>query len=138
MLKQIISITGKPGLFRIISNGKNLLIVEDLLSKKRFPASGRDKLVGLGDISMYTTGEDMPLPEIMEKARVLYDGKPVDYKALEKQGALRDEFARVLPDFDSDRVYNGDIRKFFQWYNLLLQAGFDTFIAPEKEEKTEE
>ena len=137
MLKTILSITGKPGLFKIISNGRNMLLVEDIISHKRFPAHSRDKIVSLGDISMYTTGDDVPLPEIFENAKKVYDGNQVDVKAMQKEGTLREEFAKVLPDFDRDRVYDGDIRKFFTWYNLLLQAGITTVTAP-KEETAEE
>lgn len=132
MLKQIISITGKPGLFKIISNGKNMLLVEDIISGKRYPAQGRDKIVSLGDISMYTETEDVPLGEIMESAKKIYDAKPVDIKAMQAAGTLRDEFAKVLPEYDRDRVYDGDIRKFFTWYNLLLQAGLTDFTTPEE------
>lgn len=132
MLKTILSITGKPGLFKIITNGKNMLLVEDIISHKRFPAHGRDKIVSLGDISMYTEGEDKPLGEIFEHAKEIYDGKPVDVKALIAAGNLRDEFSKVLPDWDEDRVYDGDIKKFFTWYNLLLQAGITDFVEPEK------
>ncbi len=137
MLKTILSITGKPGLFKIISNGRNMLLVEDIISHKRFPAHSRDKIVSLGDISMYTSGDDVPLPEIFENAKKVYDGNQVDVKAMQKEGTLREEFAKVLPDFDRDRVYDGDIRKFFTWYNLLLQAGITTVTAP-KEETAEE
>lgn len=137
MLKTILSITGKPGLFKIISNGRNMLLVEDIISHKRFPAHSRDKIVSLGDISMYTSGDDVPLPEIFENAKKVYDGNQVDVKAMQKEGTLREEFTKVLPDFDRDRVYDGDIRKFFTWYNLLLQAGITTFTAP-KEETAEE
>ncbi|MCM1320265.1 MAG: DUF5606 domain-containing protein [Muribaculaceae bacterium] len=135
MLKTILSITGKPGLFKIVSNGKNMLLVEDLISGKKYPAHGRDKIVSLGDISMYTDADEVPLAEVFENANKLYEGKPVDFKALIANGTLRDEFAKVLPDFDRDRVYDGDIKKFFTWFNLLLQAGFDTFV--EKQEKTD-
>lgn len=120
MLKTILSITGKPGLFKIISNGRNMLLVEDIISHKRFPAHSRDKIVSLGDISMYTSGDDVPLPEIFENAKKVYDGNQVDVKAMQKEGTLREEFAKVLPDFDRDRVYDGDIRKFFTWYNLQV------------------
>lgn len=137
MLKTILSITGKPGLFKIISNGRNMLLVEDIISHKRFPAHSRDKIVSLGDISMYTSGDDVPLPEIFDSAKKVYEGKEVDVKAMQKEGTLREEFAKVLPDFDRDRVYDGDIRKFFTWYNLLLQAGITAFTAP-KEETAEE
>ena len=131
MLKTILSITGKPGLFKIVTNGKNMLLVEDLISGKRYPAHGRDKIVSLGDIAMYTDAEEVPLADVLENAGKLYDFKPVDLKGLQAAGTLRDEFAKVLPDFDRDRVYDGDIRKFFSWYNLLLQAGFTTFKDPE-------
>ena len=139
MLKTILSITGKPGLFKIVSNGKNMLLVEDIISGKKYPAHSRDKIVSLGDISMYTDADEKPLAEVFENANKLYDGKPVDVKALIAGGALRDEFAKVLPDYDRDRVYDGDIKKFFTWYNLLRQAGFTTFVeAPAEEEKTKE
>lgn len=127
MLKNILSITGKPGLFKIVTNGKNMLLVEDIISGKRYPAHGRDKIVSLRDIAMYTDSEEVPLADVLENAGKLYEFKTVDVKALQAAGALRDEFSKVLPDFDRDRVYDGDIRKFFSWYNLLLQAGFTTF-----------
>lgn len=73
------------------------------------------------------------MADVLENAGKLYDFKPVDVKALQAAGALRDEFSKVLPDFDRDRVYDGDIRKFFSWYNLLLQAGFTTFKDPEED-----
>lgn len=138
MLKTILSITGKPGLFKIVTNGKNMLLVEDIISGKRFPAHSRDKIVSLGDITMYTETEDVPLGEIFESAKKVYDAKPVDVKAMQAAGALRDEFAKVLPDYDRDRVYDGDIRKFFSWYNLLLQAGITDFVAAEEKEATAE
>lgn len=134
MLKTILSITGKPGLFKIVTNGKNMLLVEDIISGKRYPAHGRDKIVSLGDIAMYTDSEEVPLADVFENAGKTYDFKPVDIKAMQAQGIMRDEFAKVLPDFDRDRVYDGDIRKFFSWYNLLLQAGFTTFKATEAED----
>lgn len=132
MLKNILSITGKPGLFKIVTNGKNMLLVEDIISGKRYPAHGRDKIVSLRDIAMYTDSEEVPLADVLENAGKLYELKPVDVKALQAAGALRDEFSKVLPDFDRDRVYDGDIRKFFSWYNLLLQAGFTTFKDTEE------
>lgn len=137
MLKTILSITGKPGLFKIVTNGKNMLLVEDLISGKRFPAHARDKIVSLGDISMYTDAEEVPLADVLENALKVYDNKPMDLKAAQEAGSLRDEFAKVLPEYDRDRVYDGDIRKFFSWYNLLLEAGFTTFKQKEPEETAE-
>lgn len=130
-LKTILAITGRPGLFKIVTNGKNMLLVEDLISGKRFPAHSREKIVSLGDIAMYTDAEEIPLPEVFENARKLYDGAKVDLKGLIAAGNLRDEFGKVLPNFDRDRVYDNDIKKFFSWYNLLLDAGFTSFVEAE-------
>lgn len=132
MLKKILSITGRPGLFRIIVNTPKMLLVEDIQTGRRIPASARDRVVSLGDISMYTDADEVPLNEIMEKARVLYDGKPVDVKALKEENRLAEEFGRVLTDFDRDRVHDSDIRKFFTWYNLLLASGITTFLPEQK------
>lgn len=134
MLKTILSITGRPGLFKIVTNGKNMLLVEDLKTKKRIPAHSRDKIVSLGDISMYTDADEVPLSDVLQQACDLYGGKPVEVAALVKEGTLREEFAKVLPEFDRERVYDNDIKKFFSWYNLLLEAGFTSFKDEEGSE----
>lgn len=142
MLQDILSITGKPGLFKIITHNGRVLVVEDLKTKKRFPVSPRDKVVSLGDVAMYTTGEDLPLPEIFERCYKVNEGKIVDVKTLQNEGKLGDAFAEVVPDYDRDRVYQSDIRKMFIWYNALVEAGYTTFVEAEKTEeeaeKTEE
>lgn len=127
MLKTILSIAGKPGLYRLVNQGKNMLIVESLTDGKRIPAYMRDKVMSLGDISMYTVEADVPLAAIMQSAYEKTEGKPVDVKALGDEG-LRALFGEILPDYDRDRVYITDIRKFFQWYNALLAAGFTSFV----------
>lgn len=133
MLKKIISITGKPGLFRLLTQGKQTLIVEELGTGRRFPATARDKVVSLGDIAMYTESGDTPLGEILDKVFAVYQGKPIDVKALaSKSGALKEEFAKIVEDFDRMRVHDGDVKKLFNWYNLLIASGFDKF-AEEKE-----
>ena len=136
MLKEILSITGKPGLFKIITSGKRTLLVEDMVSKKRFPLGQRDRVVCLGDIAMYTVGEDLPLGEILDRVYKVEDGKPVDVKAMDAD-ALRDEFAKAVEDFDRERVYPTDIKKLFNWYNLLIGEGYNKF-AEEEENKAEE
>ena len=133
MLKTILSITGRQGLFKIVTNGKNMLLVEDLCTKRRFPAHSRDKIVSLGDIAMYTDADEVPLSQVLENARKLYDGARADVKALVAEGRLRDEFARILPDFDRERVYDNDIKKFFTWYNILIDAGCTAFVEAEPE-----
>ncbi|MDE7108969.1 MAG: DUF5606 domain-containing protein [Muribaculaceae bacterium] len=138
MLREILAITGKPGLFRIVSQGNKMLIVEELKSKKRFPAHTRDKVVSLGDISMYTDSGDKPLGEILDLVYAHNDGRAIDVKGLIKEGKLREEFEAVLPDFDKDRVYDNDIKKLFTWYNILLDSGMTRFTAEEEENKEEE
>lgn len=131
MLRKILSIAGKPGLYRLVSQGKNMLIVESLTDAKRTPVYARDKVMSLGDISMYTVEADVPLAQVMQQALAVTEGKPVDIKGM-ADADLREEFAKVLPDFDRERVYTTDIRKFFQWYNALLAAGFTAFVEADE------
>lgn len=135
MLREILAITGKPGLFRIVSQGNRMLLVEDLKTKKRFPALSRDKVVSLGDIAMYTDSGDKPLGEILDLVYAHNDGKAIDVKQLIADGKLRDEFEAVIPDFDKDRVYDNDIKKLFTWYNILLEAGMTKFTEEDKKDE---
>lgn len=132
MLKDILSITGKPGLYKILTSSKRSLLVEDMTSKKRFPLGQRDRVVCLGDIAMYTEGEDLPLGEILDKVYATEGGKPVDVKSLDTEG-LREEFAKSVPDFDRERVYPSDIKKLFNWYNLLIDQGYSKFTEKSAE-----
>lgn len=138
MLREILAITGKPGLFKIISQGNRVLLVEDLKSKKRFPAHSRDKVVSLGDIAMYTDSGDKPLGEILDLVYAHNDGKEIDVKALISEGKLCDEFEAVIPDFDKERVYDNDIKKLFTWYNLLVSEGYTKFTEDEPASETGE
>lgn len=136
MLKKIISVTGRPGLFRILSQGKGIIIVEELGTDHRFPVHARDKVVSLGDIAMYTESGDTPLGEILDKVYEKYEGKPIDVKTLVKEGGLHKAFEEVIADYDKERVHDKDIKKLFTWYNILTDAGFTKFA--EKEETPEE
>ena len=142
MLREIISITGKPGLFRLLSQSRGAIIVEELGSGRRFPVHAREKVVSPGDIAMYTESGDTPLGEILDKVFAHKAGQPIDVKDLaSKSGALKEEFAVIVEDFDRDRVHDGDVKKLFTWYNILIQNGFDKFAeeqAAEEENKTEE
>lgn len=126
MLKEILSITGKPGLYRIITPGKRTLLVEDMVSKKRFPLGARDRVVCLGDIAMYTVGEDLPLDKILDRVYAVEEGRKIDVKVMDND-MLRAEFAKAVEDFDRDRVYPSDIKKLFNWYNLLIAEGYTKF-----------
>ena len=136
MLKDILSITGKPGLYKLVNRGNNMLIVESLLDGRRMPTYARDKIVSLGEISMYTMGEDIPLAEVLTKLGEKEGLKvaSVDPKKADND-QLRDFFGEVLPDFDRDRVYPSDIRKLIQWYNILIQAGITDFSIDEEGEE---
>jgi hypothetical protein len=135
MLKNILSITGKPGLYKLVSQGNNMLIVESLVDGKRMPTYARDKIVSLGEISMYTMGDDIALSEVLTKLGEKESLKPasIDPKKADND-QLRDFFAEVLPEFDRDRVYPSDIRKLIQWYNILIGAGITDFSVEEAEE----
>lgn len=137
MLRTILSITGKPGLFNIISQSNRMLIVEDIVSKKRTPVHSRDKVVSLGDIAMYTEGEDKPLGEILELVYENMKGEKIDVKSMNND-TLREKFGEILPDYDRDRVYPSDIKKLFSWYNLLVDAGFTKFVAEAETSDTDE
>ncbi len=138
MLREILAITGKPGLFRIVSQGNRMLLVEELKTKKRFPAHSRDKVVSLGDIAMYTDSGDKPLGEILDLVYAHNGGKTLDVKKLIADGTIRDEFEAVIPDFDKERVYNNDIKKLFTWYNILVEEGFTKFTEDEPEANGED
>ncbi len=117
-----ISITGQPGLYKIVAQSKNGIIVEGLSDKKRVNVYATTKVSTLSDISMFTTGDDKPLNEIMtaifEKEK---GGAAVDHKADDK--TIEKYFAEILPDYDKDRVYVSNMRKLFSWYNILQSTG---------------
>ena len=143
MLETILSIAGKPGLYKLVSRAKMNLIVETIdEKKKRMPTFATDRVTSLSDISMFTEGEDVPLYEVLVKVREKEEGKvaSLDWrKASAKQ--LQDYFAEVLPDFDRDRVHNSDIKKLLQWYDILINAGisnFEEILKPAGEEETNE
>lgn len=135
MLRTVLSIAGKPGLYKLVSNGRNMLIVEALdASKKRLPIHGIDKVVALGDIAMYTDDEEVPLWQVLENVKAKCEGAvcSVDYKKASNE-ELADFFAEVLPNYDRDRVYMTHVRKLIQWYNILIEAGITAFVPEEAE-----
>ncbi len=137
MLKEILAISGRPGLYRLVKYGKNIIIVENITDKKRSTAHSRDKVIALGDISMFTESGDKPLGEILEEIKKKYDSKPLIVADYKEPAALQEFFKGIVPDFDVDRVYNTDIKKLINWYNLLINSGLTDFL-PKEEEKAEE
>ncbi len=115
-----------------------MLIVEDIASGKRTPAYARDKVISLGDISIYTDEGDTPLSGVLDAVKTKNEGNPVDIKSLGKDDAVRAYFAEILPNFDQEKVYTTDIKKLLSWYNLLISAGITDFLPEEPTEQEEE
>ena len=129
MQQTILAIAGKPGLYKLVSRGKNNLIVEALdATHRRQPAFGTDRITSLADIAMFTDSEDVPLMDVLESLKNLENGKKssIDYKKASGD-ELRDYFAKILPSFDRDRVHSSDIKKLIQWYNILVENGITDF-----------
>lgn len=122
-LKSIISITGKPGLYKIVSQTKSGFIVESLAEGKKLPVYASDKVSALEDICIYTTTEDMPIIEVYTKVYDTTKGAAaIDHNA--KPEELRAYLAKIVPEFDQERVYNSDLKKLFLWFNILVKSEF--------------
>lgn len=141
MIKKILAISGKPGLYKLISRGNKSLIVETVdEQKKRIPAFGADRVVSLGDISIYTNDDsEVPLATVFESIKTNYGEKPLD---LSPKKASQDDiiafFTKVLPNYDTDRVRVSDMRKVLSWYNILTADGYTEFAAKDEEESEDE
>ena len=129
MQQTILAIAGKPGLYKLISRGKNNLIVESLdEAHRRMPAFATDRITSLADIAMFTDTDDIPLMEVLENMKTLEEGKKASIDVKKANGTqLFDYFAKVLPNFDRDRVHGSDIKKLVQWYNILIDNGITDF-----------
>lgn len=140
MLEKILAISGKPGLYKLVSRGNNSLIVETLdAQKKRLPVFGTDKVISLADIAMYTDEEEVPLRRVFKNILEKEGGKKtsLDYKKASKE-ELSAFMAEALPNYDRDRVYPADMKKLAQWYNILMENEITDFEEPKTEENTEE
>ena len=138
MLNEILTISGKPGLYKLLTRGRGALIVENIdESKKRFPIQSTDKVVSLGDISIFTDEKQMPLREVFQaiedksgkNEKIVFDW----HKASNDE--LLDYFSGIVPDFDRERVYPSHIKKIAGWYDLLVKYGENDFSEPKQEEE---
>ncbi|MFY9241421.1 MAG: DUF5606 domain-containing protein [Polaribacter sp.] len=121
---KIISVTGKPGLFQVISQSKNAIIAENLLDKKRLAINAAQNVSLLENIAIYTFEEDMPLLNVFKAMSAKTEGKEaISHK--ESGTKLASFFAEVLPNYDNERVYDSNIKKVIQWFNILVNAGMD-------------
>ena len=138
MLKTILSISGKPGLYKLVSQGKNMLIVESLSDKRRFPAYAADRIVSLGDIAMFTDSDDVPLLQVLAAMKKKENGAvaSIDAKKASREDLLA-YMGEVLPNFDRDRVHMSDIKKLISWYNLLVECGMTDFEDNDGDDPTE-
>lgn len=131
MIETILAISGKPGLYRLVSRGNRSLIVETIdAQKKRFPAFAADKVISLADIAMYTDEKEVSLRQVLNSIKEKEGGKntSIDYRKASNE-QLFDYLGEVLPNFDRDRVYPADVKKLIQWYNILIDNGLDDFKA---------
>jgi dephospho-CoA kinase len=139
MQQTILAIAGKPGLYKLVSRGKNNLIVETLDAQhRRVPAFATDRITSLGDIAMFTETDDVPLMDVLDNLKKLEEGKKASIN--EKKASpdeLKAYFTKVLPEWDRERVHTSDIKKLISWYNILVDNGITDFKETEKEETTE-
>jgi len=137
-LSDILTISGKSGLYKIISKTQNSMIAESLEDGKRFPVFATNRSSTLEDITIFTEKEDIPLKDVLWKMHETEEGKKssIDHKADDK--SLKDYFEKIVPDFDKERVYPSDIKKVIRWYNILLQHNIITKPKEEKKDKKKE
>lgn len=140
-LAEIMSISGKPGLYKMISHTKTGMLVESMQDQKRFPVFAHEKISSLEEISIFTETDDIPLKEVFKKINDLLEGeKALSHKSPASE--LKDFFDDAVPDYDKERVYVSDIKKVIQWYNVLHEMELLDFTEEDddevKEDDTEE
>ncbi len=139
MLKKILAISGKSGLFKLVSQGNNMLIVESLIDGRRMPSYNRDKVVSLGEIAIYTNdGGEKPLGEVLEAVKAKENGGEASIDPKSGETELRAYMATVLPEYDEERVRACDISKLLTWYNMLVKSGNTEFVEAKAEDAAKE
>lgn len=133
-LTDVISISGKPGLFKLINRTRAPFTAEDLETGRKQPLFARDNIVSLADISIYTEEGDKPLAEVFEEIKNKYPTVVEDESTIiSDKSKLRNWMEEVLPIYDKERVHDSDIKKLVKWYNILRKAGMDAFVVEENE-----
>jgi hypothetical protein len=132
-LEKILSVSGKPGIFKLITGGRATIIVESLIDGKRVPVHPTQKVSALSDITMFTYEADVPLREIFLKAKEAFDGGQAPDPKSDSR-VLRDAMKKILPDYDEERVYASDIKKLLSWYNILQAKDMLDFAEPASDE----
>ncbi len=135
-LRTVLSVSGKPGLFKLIAHQKNGVVVESLLDGKRTAISANANVSSLGDIAIYTYEEEVPLRDVFKAMAEVTEGKEaLSHKSSKDQ--LEDFFGEVLPKFDQERVYASDIKKVIQWFNILVKNDLLSILEEEVSEEAE-
>ncbi|MDR3184878.1 MAG: DUF5606 domain-containing protein [Prevotellaceae bacterium] len=133
-LQKVLYISGYPGLFTLVSQGRNGIIVEAMSDKKRMSAGPSMRVTNLSEVAMYTDTDEIPLKEVLLKIKACQDGKPaIDHKS--DASALQQFMETVLPDYDRERVYTSHIKKLVEWYNILQKYDMLEFEDEEPENK---
>lgn len=127
-LEKVLSISGKPGLYKLIAQTRGGFVAESLLDKKRISVGIQTNVSMLSEIAIYTLTEEIPLKDVFKKIKDKEKGQPTSVKAKDSKETLEEYFFDVLPDYDEDRVYVSDIKKVIQWYNLLHQQNMLSFL----------
>ncbi len=131
-IEKILAISGKPGLFKLLTQTRTGFVVESLTDGKKLTLGLRSNISLLSEIAIYTLTEEVPLREIFKKIQEKENGEKSSVSHKESKDKLEEYFFDILPDYDEDRVYPSDIKKVLRWYNLLLEKGFKDFEPEEK------
>jgi len=136
-LRTVLSISGKPGLFKLIAHRKNGVVVESLIDGQRTSIPATANVSSLGDIAIYTYEEEVPLREVFKAMAEVTEGKEaISHKSSKNE--LEDFFGEVLPKFDQERVYASDIKKVVQWFNILVKNDLLSILDEEETTETSE
>ncbi|KPM31607.1 Hypothetical protein I595_2101 [Croceitalea dokdonensis DOKDO 023] len=133
-LDKILSIGGKPGLYKLLTQTRAGFVGESLLDGKRVTVGLRNNVSVLSEIAIYTLEEEVPLKEVFQKIKEKENGGKTSIGHKEEKIKLEEYFFQVLPNYDEDRVYASDIKKIIQWYNILHDHGIVDFVENDKEE----
>jgi len=137
-LDKILAISGKPGLYKIVTQTRTGFVAESLIDSKKFPVNMHSNVSILNDIAIYTLSEELPLRDVFKKIRDKEDSKQTSINHKDGKDVLEEYFFEVLPDYDEDRVYASDIKKVIQWYNLLQKNDLLHLLEEDKEDSQDE
>jgi len=132
-LEKVLSVAGKPGLYKLITQTRSGFVAESLLDGKRISVGLRSNVSVLSEIAIYTLEEELPLREVFLKIQEKENGGKTSVGHKEDKIKLEEYFFEVLPNYDEDRVYASDIKKIIQWYNMLVDRDIADFSENESE-----